>query len=118
MVLGVGLLLPYVLRPAGRASTQPPYLGRLRPHYLAGLLAMGLALAHGYASMLTPAARHANMTGLWLATGALGLLFLQATVGQTLRRPQLTGRRSLRAIHFWIATALVGLIFAHICLNR
>jgi hypothetical protein len=94
-----------------------PYLERLRPHYLAGLLAIGLSVSHAYASMRTPAVRHSSAAGLWLATGALGLLLMQAAIGRTLRRPELVGRRPLRVSHYWMALAVVSLLLAHILLN-
>lgn len=125
ILLGVGLGLPYFLRPTGSSRALPlppgfsrPYLERLRPHYLAGLLAIGLSIWHAYASMRTPAVRHSSPAGLWLATGALGLLLMQAAIGQTLRRPDLVGRRSLRVYHYWIALAVVSLLLSHILLNR
>jgi hypothetical protein len=124
ILLGVGLALPYFLRPTGLSRSLPlppgssrPYLERLRPHYLAGLLAIGLSVSHAYASMRTPAVRHPSAAGLWLATGALGLLLMQAAIGQTLRRPELVGRRSLRVSHYWMALAVVSLLIAHISLN-
>lgn len=124
ILLGICLGLPYVLRPTASSRALPlppgssrPYLDRLRPHYLSGVLGIGLSVSHAYASMRTPAVRHTNAAGLWLATGALGLLLTQAAIGQTLRRPELVGRRSVRMYHYWMALAVVSLILSHISLN-
>jgi len=61
--------------------------------------------------------KRTDIRGLWFATVALLLLFIQIFVGLTLRAPQLPARRSLRSLHFWGMAAIVALVGAHIWRN-
>jgi hypothetical protein len=94
-----------------------PYLRRMRPHYLAGYLITGTTLAHAVVPMQAGLAVGANAAGLYLATGALFLLFGQVALGRSLRRPDVDGRRGIRRWHFWGMVGIVTLGVGHIVLN-
>jgi hypothetical protein len=57
------------------------------------------------------------LTGLWLATVALGLLFLQILIGLTLRSSG-ESRVVFRAFHFWTMLGISALVLSHLWLNR
>ena len=116
--------LPFVLRrraysgALGLADAHGvPYLRRMRPHYWLGFLIVGMTLAHAVAPMEAGFARSANALGLYLATGALFLLFGQVLLGLSLRRPDVSRRRDLRQWHFWVMVGIVTLGLGHIALN-
>ena len=123
ILVGVAILLPYLLRRTrlseslGLAQARAkPYLQRMRPHYWAGYLALGFSLMHAWIPMSAGRMPSASLTGLWLATLALCLLFFQLLLGLALRDagPQ---RPLLRAIHFWSMLFIAGLVFSHVWLN-
>jgi len=94
-----------------------PYLRRMRPHYWLGYLITGITLAHAMVPMEAGVAGRMNALGLYLATGALFLLFGQVTLGLSLQRPDLSGRREIRSWHFWGMVGIVVLAVGHIVLN-
>jgi hypothetical protein len=57
-----------------------------------------------------------SLTGLWLATGALGLVFLQILFGLFLQQARET-RRILRVTHFWTMLVISALVLLHLGLN-
>jgi hypothetical protein len=117
------IVLPYLIR---RVSlSQPPtlsqtpastYLGRMWPHYWLGYALVALALVHAFAVMEGPVGR-ANAEGIWAATGALLLLFLQVSLGLYLQSRRATSRRLVKRCHFWGRLAAVGFLVLHIGLN-
>src|SRR5215467_8055517 len=93
---GAGIALPYVLRrPRAPAAV---YLERLRPHYWIGFTLAGLSLLHaGLAMSSGPTPGGTDWTvGIWIATGALLLVFGQVSLGLGLRGPSLGTRERLR----------------------
>ena len=114
------ILLPYLLRRAslGSALSQPgghsfPYLERMWPHYWVGYLLVTLSLVHASAVMGSAPGR-VSAKGLWAATFALLLLFLQVLLGRYLQSGSTPCRRLVRRCHFWVMTALVALLALHI----
>jgi cytochrome bd-type quinol oxidase subunit 2 len=111
-----GLLLPYLIRRT--RSRDKPILKRLWPHYWIGYALPAVAFVHAWLPMRTGNMKGVNMTGLWLATIALVLIAFQVVIGLQLRNPTQSGRRQLRATHFWTMALLAGLIIVHIAINR
>jgi len=62
--------------------------------------------------------RGSDSSGLLLATGALCILLWQAGLGKRLRDAQGARRNRTRRLHFWTMALLIGLVTAHIILNR
>ena len=60
---------------------------------------------------------HTSMRGLWLATYALGLIFLQLLLGLTLRYVGPRAAQALRRIHFVLMIGIAGLVLSHLWLN-
>lgn len=58
-----------------------------------------------------------NSLGLYLATLALMLLFLQIAMGLALQQRSLPERRSVRSWHFWTMAGVVVLVGGHIWMN-
>ena len=118
-------VLPYLLRTsalsrwlgiAGGGGTKP-YFARMRAHYWIGYALFPMALVHAWIPMARGGARGANMTGLWLATGALLLLLFQLVLGLSLRRVHLPERTKVRRMHYWLMVAIAASVLAHIWLN-
>ncbi len=93
----------------------------MRWHYALGFVLPAAALAHGWIPMASGHMPRTSMTGLWLATFALGLLFLQLLIGlamQTLgRNGESAGRLALRRTHFVTMLLIASLALAHMLLN-
>lgn len=118
------ILLPFLLRRTALSvalglvdAHGTPYLRRMRPHYWLGYLITGTTLAHAVVPMEAGFAGQVNALGLYLATGALFLLFGQVMLGRSLQRPDTSGRRTLRRWHFWVMVGIVTLGIGHIVLN-
>jgi hypothetical protein len=123
ILIGVEIMLPYLLRRTRLSESlgiaqehQRPYLQRMWPHYWAGYLLLGLAFFHAWIPMASGRMPKTSLTGLWLATFALGLLFLQILIGLTLRSG--VSRGFLRAVHFWTMLGIGVLVLSHVWLNR
>jgi hypothetical protein len=124
ILIGVEVLLPYLLRRTrlserlGIAQDQEkPYLQRMWPHYWAGYLLAALALAHAWIPMSAAGSMpRTNRTGLWVATLALGLVFLQVLFGLFLQQAR-EKRRILRVTHFWTMSLISALVLLHLMLN-
>ena len=114
---GFTVCLPYLLRrrlrPAGAR------VERLRPHYWIGFTLAGLSLLHaGLAMSSGPTPGDARWTaGIWLAAGAMLLVFGQVSLGVGLRRLRGAERRRRRRLHFMTMTLLVAAGLAHVVLN-
>ncbi len=114
----VALLLPLTIAiPLRHSRVQRAILPALRPHFWLGYGIAVLAIAHaGIAAGLGVALR-ANATGVYLATGALLLVFLQLFLGLLLREPSLRRRPVVRRRHVWVMVGIVLLALGHIALN-
>jgi hypothetical protein len=60
---------------------------------------------------------HTSMRGLWLATYALGLIFLQLLLGLALRYIGPRGAQAMRRIHFILMVGIAALVLSHLWLN-
>lgn len=114
------IALPYWLRRVSplqaSAIHSSPYLPSMWPHYWLGYLLVALSLGHAFAVMETPLGR-TNAEGIWAATGALVLLFLQLSLGLYLQTAVGRNRRLLKRCHFWGMLSFAGLLIWHIALN-
>ncbi len=123
-VTGWGLLVllvatvayPFVLR-AGLLGPVQPFLKRMRLHYWLGYSIAGITLVHAWIAMSAGQIGRLNSTGLYLATLALLLLFVQVSLGRRLSFPKLPIRRVIRRWHFWVMIGIVTFIVGHILLN-
>lgn len=111
---------PYVVR--RRFPAPAAYLERLRPHYWIGFTLAGLSLLHaGLAMSSGPTPGGAGWTvGIWVATGALLLVFGQVSLGAGLARTRGLSppeRRRRRRLHLLTMAVLVAAGLAHIALN-
>lgn len=123
ILVGLEILLPYLLRRTRLSGSlgiaqgyTKPYLQRMWPHYWTGYLLLILSLAHAWIPMAAGRMPTTNLTGLWLATLALALLFFQLFLGLTLKIAGET-RRFLRVAHFWTMLLVSVLVLAHLFLN-
>lgn len=114
----ITISLPYLLRRRlpTRAKGQP-ILQRLRPHYWLGYAIAIVALAHAVTPMAAGLGGRTSQAGLYLATGALLVVFSQIFLGLLLREPSTLRRQVIRRRHFWGMVALVVLALGHIALN-
>jgi cytochrome b561 len=117
VLTGVTITLPYLLR--RRLRWAGPYLERLRPHYWIGFTIAGLSLIHaGLAMSSGPIPGGVDWTvGIWVATGAMLLVFGQLSLGLGLSRPVAPERKRRRRLHFLTMTLLVAGGGAHAVLN-
>lgn len=123
ILTAVEILLPYLLRRTRLSKSlgiaqgyAAPYLKRMWPHYWAGYLLLALSFVHAWIPMSAGRMPVTSPSGLWLATIALALLFLQIFLGLLLQRAG-EARRFLRAAHFWIMLVVCALVFAHLWMN-
>src|SRR5260370_41523964 len=58
-----------------------------------------------------------NAAGLYLATVALFLIFVQVSLGRRLSWPKLSMRGVVRRWHFWVVVGIVAFVLGHIALN-
>lgn len=122
--LGAVAVLPYMLRRSVISTrwvillpSAQPYLRRMWPHYWLAYAATGLSFAHALAVMSPGRILRTSTLGLYLATFALLLLFLQVFMGLTLQQRVLPERKSIRRWHFWTMAGGVALVGAHVWLN-
>jgi hypothetical protein len=111
---------PYLVR--RRIPAPAAYLERLRPHCWIGFTLAGLSLLHaGLAMSSGPTPGGAGWAvGIWVATGALLLVFGQVSLGVGLARPRglsASERRRRRRLHLTTMVLLVAAGAAHIALN-
>jgi hypothetical protein len=113
VLTGVTISLPYLLR--RRAAS----LERLRPHYWIGFTLAGLSLVHaGLAMSSIPTPGGGDWAaGIWIAMGALLLVFGQVTIGAGLRSLRGPERRRRLRLHFLTMTLLVAAGLVHVVLN-
>jgi hypothetical protein len=144
LLLAAQMALPYLLRKIALRKPQPAVPPRaaqlssgsdakrtalagnsMRWHYFLGFILPAGVLAHAWIPMASGHMPRTSMTGLWLATYALGLLFLQLLLGLTLQRVsassaagQRSSRLGLNWVHFGVMLAIAILALAHMFLNR
>lgn len=122
--VGIGELLPFLLRRSAlsRATglgplSNGPYLVRMCPHYWCGYLVAGVSTLHACLPMAMGRAL-VRPAGLWVATVALGILWVQVLTGLLLRDRLVAAMRvRLRSFHFWSMLACLTLIALHIRIN-
>jgi cytochrome b561 len=97
-----------------RRITRGRFAQRMRPHYVLGYAALGLAAVH----LLLSAGNMSsvNVNGIWLATFAFGGLMLQTFVGMSLQSPG-AYRSALRRWHLFLFWSVAALILGHVALN-
>lgn len=122
LAVGIETALPYLLRnsPATRVpGTSPTCLPSLRvrmwPHYWLGYALVALILTHT-SFVMGPAMGRSDPIGIWAATLALCLLFLQVGLGLILKTGT-SPQRQLRLWHFWSMIAFTALLLAHLWRN-
>jgi hypothetical protein len=126
LALGIETALPYILREtlrnqAARASAGslpvrlPNLRAKLWPHYWLGYVLVALVLVHT-SFVMGPAMGRADATGIWAATLALCLMFLQLAIGLSLKSG-VSNQPQVRRWHFWSMIGLVGLVLTHLLRN-
>jgi cytochrome b561 len=113
----VTVTLPYLLR--RRLQWAGPYLERLQPHYWIGFTIAGLSLIHaGLAMSSGPIPGSVDWSvGIWVAAGAMLLVFPQVSLGIGLRQAASPERKRRRRLHLLTMTLLVCAGVAHLLLN-
>lgn len=110
------IVYPFLLR-RGLLGPVQPFLTRMRFHCWLGYSIAGIVLVHLWIPMSVGLAGRVNATGLYLATGALILIFIQVSLGRRLSWPKLSMRRVVRRWHFWVMVGIVVFVLGHIALN-
>lgn len=117
MVLLVATIIyPFLLR-SGMLGPVQPFLKRMRLHYWLGYSIAGIVLVHLWIPMSAGLAGRVNAIGLYLASIALLLIFVQVSLGRRLSWPKLARRRVVRRWHFWVMLVVVAFVLGHIALN-
>ncbi len=124
ILIGVVALLPYLLRRSSLSvrlgfapSSQTALFAAHVAALLAGVRAAALSFVHAWMLMSGRVMARTNSLGLYLATLALMLLFLQIAMGLALQQRSLPERRSVRSWHFWTMAGVVVLVGGHIWMN-
>lgn len=112
LVLGITTALPYLLRGQHR---DVPLRVRMWPHYWLGYGLVILVLVHS-SFVMGPATVRSDSAGIWAATLALCLLFLQLALGLLLQNGSPT-QRQLRRLHFRSMIAIAALVVVHLWRN-
>ena len=114
----VALLLPLTIAiPLRHSRVKRAILPALRLHFWLGYVIAVFAIAHAGIAAGLGVALSANATGVYLATGALLLVFLQLFLGLLLREPSLRRRPVVRRRHVWVMVGIIALTIGHIALN-
>jgi hypothetical protein len=109
--LSVALLVVLIAIPYFRTRSL------MQAHYwLAPVIAI-ISLVHAWIPMSSGHMPHTSMNGLWLATYALGALFLQLLVGLLTRYAGPPRAALMRRLHFALMLVVVVLIVSHLWLN-
>lgn len=123
VLLAVVIVIPYLRRGDGITSSGSsavaarPYLSTLTPHYWLAPGVLLLSFLHAWIPMASGHMPHTSMKGLWLATYALGLIFIQLLLGLTLRYVGPRGAKALRRVHFVLMLGIAALVLSHLYLN-
>ena len=110
------IVYPFLLR-SGLLGPVQPFLKRMRFHYWLGYSIAVIVLVHLWIPMSARLAGSVNAAGLYLATVALILIYVQVTLGRRLRQPKLAMRNIVRRWHFWTMMGIVTFVLGHIALN-
>jgi len=120
--LAIVIVLPYVYRcadarqPSSTPAASRPY-PRLWPHFWLGPAVFLISFIHAWIPMASGKLPQTSMQGLWLATYALGLVFVQLLLGLALRFSRLRSLGILRRVHFVLLLGIVALVLSHLWLN-
>jgi hypothetical protein len=110
------IMYPFLLR-RGLLGPVQPFLKRMRFHYWLGYSIAVIVIVHLWIPMSDGLAGKVNAVGLYLATIALMLIFVQVSLGRRLSWPKLSARRIVRRWHFWVMMGIVIFVLGHIALN-
>jgi hypothetical protein len=125
LAMGIVAALPYVLRnkapqPSAEGGTArlPALQARMWPHYWMGYALVALVLTHA-SFVMGPAMGRSDAAGMWAATLALCLLFLQVGLGWILKGGAKGegNPRQLRRWHFWTMLGCIALTLTHLLRN-
>src|SRR5215469_15270063 len=94
-----------------------PFLLRSGLHYWLGYSVAGIVIIHLWIPMSAGLAGRVNAAGLYLATVALVLIFVQVSLGRRLSWPKLSIRRVVRRWHFGVMVGILVFVLGHIALN-
>ena len=123
-VLGVGIeaAMPYLFRnfaPRPSAGSFPARSStlhaRMWPHYWLGYALVILVMTHTW-FVMGPLMGRSDPTGVWAATLALCLLFLQVVLGLALKSGS-RNQRQLRQWHFAGMIGFIALVLIHLWKN-
>ncbi len=125
LATGIEIALPTLLRSRQQGIAEqtsadvrvPNLRARMWPHYWLGYMLAALVIIH--TSLVGPAMGRSDVTGIWAATLALCLLFLQIGLGLALksRTNGGIGAPQLRRWHFWSMIGFVALVATHLVRN-
>ena len=121
-LLGLVVAIPYLRRTTSIATVSShtatrPYLAALALHYWLAPAVLVVSFLHAWIPMASGHMPHTSMHGLWLATYALGLIFVQLLLGLALRSVGPRTAQALRRIHFVLMIAIATLVLTHLWLN-
>lgn len=116
-LIALQIAWPYLLRSGTKPLSLSASSFTMRPHFWLGYALPGLAFVHAWIPMASGHMPKTSMTGLWLATYALGLILLQALLGIATRVTRGLARNVLRRVHFAVMFGIAALIAAHLYLN-
>ena len=112
MGTGIETALPFLIR---GTPAQTSRKNRMWPHYWLGYLLGAAILIHTW-MVSGPAMGGSDGFGIWAATLALCLLFVQVGIGLALKAGS-SQRRDLRRWHFWSMVAFAAMLVVHIVRN-
>jgi len=98
-------------------QTLGPKRGSMRVHFWLAPVVAIVSLVHAWIPMSSGHMPQTSMNGLWLATYALGALFLQLFVGLLTRYAEPKRATAMRRVHFALMLIVVVLVASHLWLN-
>ena len=105
------------LAKAGGSAARGGFWQSMKPHYAAGFALPALSFYHAWIPMASGHMPRTSMTGLWLATFAMGLLFVQVLLGAGMWAAKGATAGVLRRTHLGIMLVAAVLIGFHLLLN-
>ena len=115
LAAGIETALPYMLRNSQGSPGPPSLRVRMWPHYWLGYGLVALIMAHT-SFVMGPAIGRSDALGIWAATLALCLIFLQLGLGLILKSG-IGIQRQVRRWHFWSMVAFTALLLTHLWRN-